>query len=171
LGAGAAAQSLRGAELPAEFPPLAFEGLQFVDSRGCVFIRAGFEDAPTWVPRLTRDRRQVCGFDPTFGTAGGSAPADVREVATSAVSAPNASASPQALATPFVQVGTFGVEANATNSAGRLRDLGLPVVIDLMEFSGKTYRVVLAGPFADGAELQSALRMARELGFSDAFLR
>lgn len=71
----------------------------------------------------------------------------------------------------FVQVGTFGVESNARNSAARLQQLGLPVRIGSYKKSGKTYMVVLAGPFNSGNALGSALSTARRAGFSDAFTR
>ena len=37
------AQTLRAVRPPAEFPPASFRGKQFVDSRGCVYIRAGID--------------------------------------------------------------------------------------------------------------------------------
>lgn len=55
-----------GKLVPAEFPPSSFDGRQYVDSKGCVFIRAGVDGAVNWVPRMTRGREQVCGFQPTL---------------------------------------------------------------------------------------------------------
>ena len=60
--------------VPAEFPPASFTGNQFVDSKGCAFIRAGIGGAVSWVPRVDRRRNQLCSFQATFGRA---APAPV----------------------------------------------------------------------------------------------
>lgn len=59
----AAAQS--GA-IPADFPPADYTGNQFVDSNGCAFIRAGISGVTNWVPRMSRARVPLCGFQPTF---------------------------------------------------------------------------------------------------------
>lgn len=70
LGTGAArAQSITTNIAPAEYPPSSFSGNQYVDSEGCVFIRAGVDGAVTWVPRMARSRQQVCGFQPSLGAA------------------------------------------------------------------------------------------------------
>ena len=67
---GLHAQSLRDSSPPQEFPPASYQGKQYVDSRGCIYIRAGIDGNVTWVPRVSRDRKQVCGFKPTnVGTA------------------------------------------------------------------------------------------------------
>jgi hypothetical protein len=56
----AVAQSLRSVGGPAETPPANFQGQQYVDSRGCVFMRAGLNGQVTWVARIGRDRRPIC---------------------------------------------------------------------------------------------------------------
>ncbi|SDC39578.1 SPOR domain-containing protein [Ruegeria marina] len=59
------AQTLRNPSPPAEFPPASFTGKQYVDSRGCIYIRAGVDGLVTWVPRVSRQRKQLCGYQPT----------------------------------------------------------------------------------------------------------
>ena len=66
-GAGIApAQPLKDVLAPAELPPDSYTGRQYVDSAGCVFIRADAEGEITWVPRVTAERKALCGFKPTL---------------------------------------------------------------------------------------------------------
>jgi hypothetical protein len=85
------------------------------------------------------------------------------------VSAMNAPAS--VTARSFVQIGSFGVAANASGAAARLQAMGLPVTQTKLVKAGKPLQIVLAGPFGSADQAQAALRVARQAGFGDAFLR
>lgn len=63
----APAQAVAEIAGPANTPPAGFKGQQFVDNRGCVFMRAGYGGQTNWVARVTRDRKSMCGYPPTFG--------------------------------------------------------------------------------------------------------
>ena len=65
---------------PAELPPSSFAGNQYVDSTGCVFLRAEVNGAVRWVPRLTADRAAVCGYPPSFAPAPQAASVDAAAV-------------------------------------------------------------------------------------------
>lgn len=69
------AQSLKNSRGPANLPPASFKGPQFVDNRGCIFIRAGRGGNVNWVPRVSRDRKQICGLQPTFANTRVATPA------------------------------------------------------------------------------------------------
>lgn len=63
------AQSLANIGGPANLPPAGFSGQQFVDARGCLYLRAGFGATVNWVPRVDRARKPICAMVPSFGAA------------------------------------------------------------------------------------------------------
>lgn len=71
---------------PAEMPPADFEGREYVDSRGCVFLRSTFGGQVTWVPRFGPDRQPICNGQTTL--AAPQAPAVAPPVLEAATPAP-----------------------------------------------------------------------------------
>lgn len=111
LSAGALAQAQTNGG-PAELPPPGFEGREFTDSQGCVFLRSTFGGQVTWIPRYGPDRMPVCGATPTDFAAqapeptGDSAPEVAAEVVSEpapVASAPVASAALAATPRPAAQ--------------------------------------------------------------------
>jgi len=81
LGCGAAAaKTLAESTGPAELPPKGYAGNQYVDSEGCVFLRAGYAGEVVWVPRVDRNRNLICGMKPTFPRAEAAAAPALRVV-------------------------------------------------------------------------------------------
>lgn len=98
------AQALSSVEAPAEFPPASFKGRQYVDSNGCVFVRAGIDGNVTWVPRVSRNRKVICGFQPSLAGAAmaeaSAQPQPAEEVVQIIVDQPAAKPEPQPKAKP-----------------------------------------------------------------------
>lgn len=80
LVAAAASVSIANAQgrPPAELPPAGFAGQQYVDSQGCVYIRAGYGGQVNWVARIDRARKPICGQTPSANVMAGAR----RELAT-----------------------------------------------------------------------------------------
>jgi hypothetical protein len=60
--AGPAVAEMSG---PAELPPKDYAGQQYVDSKGCLFMRAGPKGDESWIPRVTRKGVPLCDNPPS----------------------------------------------------------------------------------------------------------
>lgn len=60
------AQSIAQIGDPAETPPSSYSGAQYVDSRGCVFMRIVSNGRTSWYPRVNKARKVVCGMQPSL---------------------------------------------------------------------------------------------------------
>jgi hypothetical protein len=164
---------------PAELPPADYAGLQYVDSRGCMFVRAGTAAEVLWVPRVTRDGVPICGNPPSgrrvpVAEDGGAQAFAPDAVAGADPDAGAAAAAPVATeAAPggyFVAVGSFGVAANSDRAEAKLRALGFGVVRGRVQGGNATLITVFAGPFPDAASAGEARQTLRNSGFPDAIV-
>lgn len=80
-----------------------------------------------------------------------------------------AAASTSALAKPFVQVGTFGVESNAKSAADKIRRNGMIAQVSELKTEDNSVWRVLVGPANTRAERRAILSDVKDLGFTDAF--
>jgi len=162
---------------PAELPPAGYGGQQYVDSKGCMFMRAGSGGKVVWIPRVSREGVPICGNPPSgrrvpvveevgvqpvpdAGASGATTAGD--DIAgTGADTSGNAGAF-------FVAVGSFGVPANAERAETMLVKLNYGVVRGSVQGATSTLITVFAGPFADGATAVTARDALREAGFPDA---
>ena len=73
------------------------------------------------------------------------------------------------LTKPFIQVGIFGVQSNATKTQDRLSKLDLPINMFGFEIKGKPYWRVVAGPASTLQSKQNMLTKIQSAGFTDAY--
>ena len=85
---------------PAELPSADFAGREYVDSKGCVFLRSTFGGEVTWVPRFGADRQPICNGQPTTAAAAAPAPAPASGASAPAAATAANSASPAPRAVP-----------------------------------------------------------------------
>ena len=163
---------------PAELPSAGYRGLQYIDSRGCAFIRAGTDAKPLWVPRVSSGGAPLCGNPPSgkrvpiAGEAGADTTVfepDGAEAAAPAVKTkPVESKVPAGAGGYVVAVGSFGVVGNADKAMARLMALGYPTSRGWLQGGSSDLVTVFAGPYDNAADAQAARTALRGAGFPEA---
>lgn len=134
------------------------------------------ELAPATIPEPTVETTTVAesADQPETQEAGATAP-EIRPtdqpvtITTPPVEPTPAPAQASNLEKPYIQIGIFGVEANARNTATAMRTDGIVPTVREYQANGKTFWRVLVGPAANASERRALLNKVREKGFADAY--
>ena len=78
-------------------------------------------------------------------------------------------AAASSLSKPFIQIGIFSVEANATRTAKQMRSAGIIPTVKTFERDGKPFWRVVVGPAATSGERSDLLAKIKTEGFTDAY--
>lgn len=101
------------------------------------------------------------------------APDEVRTASIESTPLPKAAPTPSPrkspLARPYIQIGIFSVEENATNTARQMRSNGVVPTVFEQTSGGKTFWRVVVGPARSSSERSALLRKIKGIGFSDAY--
>lgn len=106
----------------------------------------------------------IAAAEASLGQESAMAPVVETETAPSAP-APAASA----LEKPFIQIGIFSIEANASRTSELLRGNGLVATVLSQESQGRAFWRVIVGPAPNAADRAAVLAKVKELGFEDAY--
>lgn len=163
---------------PAELPPPGYAGLQYVDSKGCMFVRAGTGGEVLWIPRVTRQGVPVCGNPPSGRRVPVVEEVGVQPVPDAAVGAAtraaargaSPAASEAATGSYFVAVGSFDAATTAERAEAKLGQMNYRSVRGRVQGGSSTLITVFAGPFADASEAEAARVALSDSGFPDAAL-
>ncbi len=100
----------------------------------------------------------------------------VAKPAAAPVAKPKAPAAPKPsrpaaakLAKPYIQLGIFSVEANATRTAKQMRGAGMVPTVKRSEINNKPFWRVVIGPATSKSERDSLLKAVKAEGFTDAY--
>lgn len=109
---------------------------------------------------------------PVDPIAGAAAAIDAAEASTPAPAPAPAAPAPaptSSLDKPYIQLGIFSVEDNATRTADRMRDNGIVPTVLQQESQGRTFWRVIVGPATSTGERSQLLEQVKGMGFADAY--
>ena len=172
FGGGTAASATQDDTTPATAdgaiaPSVETETLDPITTGAAAAISAAEASATTSTAVVRPQRRAVAAATtPEPTPAPVAAPAPAPEPVVAAVPTPAA----PALNRPYVQVGLFTVEANASAAATGLRQGGIvPTIVPGTNATGTFWRV-LVGPMTSPDDQSEILGQVKSLGYADAFL-
>ncbi len=108
-------------------------------------------------------------LDAPDAIASAAAAIDAAEASAAPAPAPAPAPVSSSLAKPFIQLGIFSVEANATGTADRMRANGIVPNVLEQSSQGRTFWRVIVGPATSEAERAELLRQVKAQGFDDAY--
>lgn len=120
------------------------------------------QSVPAEAPEAPDNADQVIeeSLDPIQQTA---------EAAISAADTTAPAARPSALSKPYLQIGIFGVEANAKGAVSDMQAKGLSGSVRKLKLNNKPFWRVIVGPAANTAEMTTMRQTVSTAGFSDAY--
>ena len=91
------------------------------------------------------------------------------EAAIAAADTPTPKPKPSSLGKPYLQIGIFGVEANARGAVSSMSAKGLSASVSKLTLNDKPFWRVIVGPAATTAEMSAMRKTVTAAGFADAY--
>jgi cell division septation protein DedD len=91
------------------------------------------------------------------------------EAAIAAEDTPPPKPKPSSLGKPYLQIGIFGVEANARGAVSSMSAKGLSASMSKLTLNDKPFWRVIVGPAATTAEMSAMRKTVTAAGFADAY--
>jgi rare lipoprotein A len=91
------------------------------------------------------------------------------EAAIAAADTPAPKPKPSSLRKPYLQIGIFGVEANARGAVSSVSAKGLSASMSKLTLNNKPFWRVIVGPAATTAEMSAMRKTVTAAGFADAY--
>lgn len=111
----------------------------------------------------------IAGAAAAIDAAESAAPIATAPLPEVAAAAPAPAPKASSLSKPFIQIGIFSIESNATSTADKLRADGMSAQVIAQESQGRNFWRVIVGPAPSENDRASILSKVKALGFTDAY--